>query len=124
MAPYHNVQRPIKPLTRHVFLQQAIEASKKLANPVPPPSPEYTGVTTFSTANYVIDDVVLSERGMMTLKSQTVEREKPKRRKRAGMIGDIDDMVPGISGGNPSADNSMENDPDDDEDLMPPPTPG
>ena len=106
-----------------VVLQQAIEASKKLANPVPPPSPEYSGTTTFSTANYVIDDVVLSELGMKTLKAQTVEREKPKRRKRAGMIGDIDDM-PGISGGNPSADNSMENDPDDDEDLMPPPTPG
>jgi hypothetical protein len=107
-------------------VQLAIEASKKLSNPSPPPSPpEYSGLSTFSNANYVVDNVVLSERGMITLKAQTLEREKPKRRKRTGMPGEMDknafDAEPGVGG---SADNSMENDPDDDEDLMPPPTPG
>jgi hypothetical protein len=109
------------------IVQQALEASKKLANPSPPPSPpEFTGITSFSNANYVIDNVVLTERGMITLKTQTLEREKPKRRKR-GMGGELDknfDGTDGSVGGGHSADNSMENDPDDDDDLMPPPTPG
>ena len=111
------------------IVQQQLEASKKLANPSPPPSPpEYTGISSFSNANYVIDNVVLTERGMVTLKTQTLEREKPKRRKR-GMGGEMDknsfDAPDGPGGGGShSADNSMENDPDDDDDLMPPPTPG
>jgi hypothetical protein len=110
------------------IIQQAIESSKKLSNPSPPPSPEYSGMSAYSNANYVVDNVVLSERGMITLKAQTLEREKPKRRKR-GMLGVdadknmFDSMESGL-GGSQSADNSMENDPDDDDDLMPPPTPG
>ena len=84
-------------------------------------------MSAYSNANYVVDNVVLSERGMITLKAQTLEREKPKRRKR-GMLGDADknmfDSMESGLGGSQSADNSMENDPDDDDDLMPPPTPG
>ena len=107
------------------IVQQALEASKKIANPSPPPSPpEYPGYATFSNANYVVDNVVLSERGMITLKSQTMEREKPKRRKRGMDPDKMFDPLDNAAGGSQSADNSMENDADDDEDLMPPPTPG
>jgi len=56
--------------------------------------------------------------------SQTVEREKPKRRKRGDLDKNMFDGIESSVSGGHSADNSMENDPDDDEDLMPPPTPG
>ncbi len=79
----------------------------------------------YSNASFMVDGVILSERGMTMLKSQTVERER-QRRKRRGM--NIED-TPSSSNIDPSLgsnDNSLEGgeDNDDDDDLMPPPTPG
>ena len=57
---------------------------------------------------------------MTCLKSQTVEREKPRRRKRVGMGGEgFDPMDP--NGPGPGDD---DNDNEDEDDIMPPPTPG
>ena len=56
---------------------------------------------------------------MTTLKSQTVEKEKTRRRKRVGMPDNpMSDMMGDNAGDNDDNDN------DDDDDIMPPPTPG
>jgi len=57
-----------------------IEANKKAARSSPPPSPDF--LTMYSNASYLVDDVMLSERGMMCLKAQTLEKDKPRRRKK------------------------------------------
>lgn len=70
------------------------------------------------------------------LKSQTVEKERARRRKRGLNAPDSDRSIfdtiesvvsGGGGGGSSSADNSMENDPDalleDDDEMLPPPTP-
>ena len=54
---------------------------------------------------------------MTTLKSQTVEREKTRRRKRVGIGGPENPMGDMMDPGG-------DNDDDDDDDIMPPPTPG
>ena len=67
---------------------------------------------------FIVDGVILSERGMTTLKSQTVEKEKTRRRKRVGIsdnpMGDMMD----------NAGDNDDKDDDDEDDVMPPPTPG
>jgi histone-lysine N-methyltransferase MLL3 len=97
----------------------------------PPGSPDFCA--DYRTGSFVVDGVVLSERGMSLLKAQTVEKEKARRRKRGLNALDSDrsifDTIESVVSGGGSADNSMENDPDagagdDDDDLMPPPTPG
>eukprot|EP00094_Tigriopus_californicus_P002578 TCALIF_02490-PA protein Name:"Similar to Kmt2c Histone-lysine N-methyltransferase 2C (Mus musculus)" AED:0.04 eAED:0.11 QI:0/0.63/0.25/1/0.81/0.66/12/0/2215 len=113
---------------------------KKSIMPSPPRSPDYMGYSHYSNASFINDGVCLTERGMAMLKSQTVEKEKSRRRKRAGLnpmesdraiFDSIESVVAGGGGGSSgpgigSADTSLENDGegDDDDDLMPPPTPG
>ena len=49
---------------------------------------EYSSYSHYNSASFIVDGVILSERGMTTLKSQTVEKEKARRRKRVGIGGD------------------------------------
>ena len=54
----------------------------------------------FLGASFIVDGVILSERGMSCLKQQTVEREKTRRRKRVGIGGEgYDPMNPNDPGG-------------------------
>ena len=97
----------------------------------PPHSPDYSGgMSAFSSASYVLDNVVLTERGMCMLKSQTVEKEKATRKRKRILNMDPDrsifDTIESVVSGGGSADTSLDNDPDaleEDDDLMPPPTP-
>ena len=78
---------------------------------------EYSSYSHYNSASFIVDGVILSERGMTTLKSQTIEREKARRRKRGLGEGMYDSME---APGGPGDD---DNDNDDDDDI-PPPTPG
>merc|ERR1712173_57964 len=91
--------------------------------PSPPLSPEYPVYAGFySNASYMLDGVMLSERGMQHLKSLTIEKDKRMRKRRCApesMFNPMDPM------GSSSHDNSLEGDDDiDDIDDIPPPTPG
>lgn len=62
----------------------------KLMAASPPQSPNEFGFQSpyqanASQASFYIEGVMLTERGMCLLKSQTVEKEKTRRKKRAGM---------------------------------------
>ena len=73
------------------------------------------------SASFIVDGVILSERGMTCLKQQTVEREKTRRRKRVGIGGEgYDPMNPNA----PPGDGSDNDDDGPEDDIMPPPTLG
>merc|ERR1712013_683271 len=83
--------------------------------PSPPLSPDYPVYGGYySNASYMLDGVMLSERGMQHLKSLTIEKDKIRRKRRMGEMGlgmiGMDPM------GGSSHDNSLEGDDDDDED--------
>ena len=78
---------------------------------------EYSSYSHYNSASFIVDGVILSERGMTCLKAQTVEREKTRRRKRMGLGGTEYDNLD-----NDREDN--DNDNDDLDDDLPPPTPG
>ena len=81
--------------------------------PSPPLSPDYPVYGGYySNASYMLDGVMLSERGMQHLKSLTIEKDKIRRKRRMdamGMMG-MDPM------GGSSHDNSLEGDDEDDDD--------
>merc|ERR1719402_851523 len=78
--------------------------------PSPPLSPDYPVYGGYySNASYMLDGVMLSERGMQHLKSLTIEKDKIRRKRRMGEMG-MDPM------GGSSHDNSLEGDDDDDDD--------
>ena len=92
-----------------------LQPSKRVLSP--PCSPEYNYASShYSSNSFVVDGIVLSERGMVQLKSQTVEKEKTRRRRRGGDRAMFDSIETVVAGG--------ENDEEEDDDLMPPPTPG
>ena len=78
---------------------------------------KYSSYSHYNSASFIVDGVILSERGMTCLKAQTVEREKTRRRKRMGLGGTEYDNLD-----NDREDN--DNDNDDLDDDLPPPTPG
>ena len=89
--------------------------------PSPPMSPDYPMYYGgyHNTNSYMLDGVMLSERGMQHLKSLTIEKDKRMRKRRMGP----DSMFNPLDPNAPSHDNSLEGDDDDDDDI-PPPTPG
>ena len=106
----------------HIALRGAEEEeetkSRSKGPPSPPLSPDYPVFGGFySNASYMLDGVMLSERGMQHLKSLTLEKDKIRRKRRMdamGMMG-MDPM------GGGSHDNSLEGDDDEDDE---PPMPG
>merc|ERR1711915_84645 len=121
--------RPENVLPPHLAMrdddEQEVMPSRKTINkpPSPPMSPEYPVYAGFySNASYMLDGVMLSERGMQHLKSLTIEKDKRIRKRRLGpesMFNPMDPM------GGSSHDNSLEGDEEmDDLDDVPPPTPG
>ena len=61
---------------------------------------EFSSYSHYNSASFIVDGVILSERGMTCLKQQTVEREKTRRRKRVGIGGEgYDPMNPNDPGG-------------------------
>ena len=124
--------RPDNSLPPHLAMRQdaddereAILAKKAALHrpPSPPMSPDYPVYYGgyHNTNSYMLDGVMLSERGMQHLKSLTIEKDKRMRKRRMGgpeaMFNPLD------PGAGPSHDNSLEGDDDDDDDL-PPATPG
>ena len=88
--------------------------------PSPPMSPDYPAYGGFySNASYMLDGVMLSERGMQHLKSLTIEKDKRMRKRRLGP----DTFNPLDPAGGSSHDNSLEGEEDED-DEAPPATPG
>merc|ERR1712223_115243 len=84
-------------------------------------SSEFSSYSHYNSASFIVDGVILSERGMTCLKQQTVEREKTRRRKRVGIGGEgYDPMNPNA----PPGDGSDNDDDGPEDDIMPPPTPG
>ena len=60
---------------------------------------EFSSYSHYNSASFIVDGVILSERGMTCLKQQTVEREKTRRR-RKGIGGEgYDPMNPNDPGG-------------------------
>ena len=89
--------------------------------PSPPISPDYPVYGGFySNASYMLDGVMLSERGMQHLKSLTIEKDKRMRKRRLGPDAMFNPMDPA---GGSSHDNSLEGEEDEDDDG-PPATPG
>ena len=83
--------------------------------PSPPLSPDYPVYGGYySNASYMLDGVMLSERGMQHLKSLTIEKDKIRRKRRMGEMG-LGMMGMDPMGGS-SHDNSLEGDDDDDDD--------
>ena len=71
------------------------------------PSPDYAGgYSSYSNATFMVDGVMLTERGVNAIKAQTVEKEKKSRRRRGDKPG-----APGAPADN-SMDNSMDADAD------------
>ena len=98
----------------------------------PPPSPDFAGFAIYPNSSFIVDGYMLSERGMTTLKSQLIEKEKKRRPRNIGKsLGNPTDSVfdtieSVASGSGDKGDDSLEKaDPEDldDDDLMPPPTP-
>merc|ERR1712080_770251 len=113
--------RPEHMLPPHIALRGAEEEEDVKLRPKGPPSPPmspdypiYGGY--YSNASYVLDGVMLSERGMQHLKSLTLEKDKIRRKRRLDAMG-----MMGYDGGG-SHDNSLEGDDDDDDDIGPPPS--
>ena len=74
VLPPH-LKKPVQPTPSHNYTN---------SNPLS----EYSSYSHYNSASFIVDGVILSERGMTTLKSQTVEKEKARRRKRVGIGGD------------------------------------
>ena len=74
VLPPHLI-KPVQPTPSHNYTN---------SNPLS----EYSSYSHYNSASFIVDGVILSERGMTTLKSQTVEKEKARRRKRVGIGGD------------------------------------
>ena len=123
--------RPDNTLPPHLAMRDEDERAEALAltsrktvhrPPSPPMSPDYPVYGGYyNTASYMLDGVMLSERGMQHLKSLTIEKDKRMRKRRLGGADAFINPLDPHAG--PSHDNSLEGDDDDDDDA-PPPTPG
>ena len=110
--------RPAEALPPHLAMQTQEEREQATKPPSPPPSPEYPVYGGFyNNASYMLDGIMLSERGMQHLKSLTIEKDRVRRKRRLGpdMFNSLDPL-----GG--SHDNSLEGDDDDEDDDKPMPS--
>ena len=119
--------RPDNSLPPHLAMRDEDErehlAARKALHrpPSPPMSPDYPVYGGYyNTASYMLDGVMLSERGMQHLKSLTIEKDKRMRKRRLGPESMFNPLEAGAGA---SHDNSLEGE-DDDDDEAPPPTPG